>query len=490
MVMVMLVAAAESNGNHPVDYSSAFHRGRIRNESIEMRNAKFDFFHFPSPRYSMSGCKQTVSSEPSKISKGCVCHTKPHLPNTITLSNLSLSLSDEPMTKSRKRKAATASGLHSKAAAWRDVTVSLGDDGNNNNNNNNSASVDDVVNDASFYEDKNHYDDPALLRSSKDLEAVPGEQVAMFYGLQVIDGSQYTLTETNGTTQFRIVNEHEDQQAIDAAAAAGKDNNDNEDLKSKKSNKKGHGKVKDAVPETIQEPSPSADVATDQKASKKRKKKKKRSKKKDAPKKDANETTATATATSPTVLDLEQIQAMQNSWMVATAGVTVHERLCASLLQQEFWTPTPIQAAVLPAAVLGRRNIVGAAPTGSGKTLAFLLPIFQYLLLQKEEAATANDPVATTAAAEEATTDAPTLPIQALILTPTRELALQIHNEAEKLCKGNAGLITGGFAHAKQFRVLEKNRPAIIVATPGRLWELVRFKHFVRKVCVCICRRR
>jgi ATP-dependent RNA helicase DDX24/MAK5 len=184
--------------------------------------------------------------------------------------------------------------------------------------------------------------------------------------------------------------------------------------------------------------------------------------------------------------DPVQIQALQMSWTTATAGCQLHPVLAAALLQQSFWTPTPIQAAVLPAAIMGRRNIVGAAPTGSGKTLAFLLPICQYLLEQRD--------------AHEQHVQHDDTPhhhdkIQALIVTPTRELAMQIHAEAAKLLGTGAsrhsditntkttsvnhhltGLIVGGLAHAKQQRVLEKSRPPIIVATPGRLWELVRFR--------------
>jgi ATP-dependent RNA helicase DDX24/MAK5 len=214
------------------------------------------------------------------------------------------------------------------------------------------------------------------------------------------------------------------------------------------------------------------------------KKKKKRAKRKKKKKDDDDETTTDTAGASP-VMSLaeqedqaQQITALQFSWMSATAGVSLHLHLAASLLRQSFWTPTPIQAAVLPAAVLGRRNIVGAAPTGSGKTLAFLLPICQYLLEQRD--ANIDTPPATTVGK-----------IQALIVTPTRELAMQIHAEAAKLWAttesgGNnntvnknknhpeTGLIVGGLAHAKQQRVLEKSRPPIIVATPGRLWELVR----------------
>jgi ATP-dependent RNA helicase DDX24/MAK5 len=66
--------------------------------------------------------------------------------------------------------------------------------------------------------------------------------------------------------------------------------------------------------------------------------------------------------------------------------------------------------------------------------------------------------------------------LRALILVPTRELAIQVEAELLKVCLRSIGIrtIVGGFAEMKQRRVLEKERPAIVVATPGRLWELVR----------------
>ena len=164
---------------------------------------------------------------------------------------------------------------------------------------------------------------------------------------------------------------------------------------------------------------------------------------------------------------------MQQSWLIATGGVSLHYTLCKGLIRQNFYSPMPIQAATLPASVLGRRNIVGAAPTGSGKTLSFLIPVLQNLMEQQDErAATGLDDAA---AADSHG------PLQALILTPTRELALQIHQECDKLVPRQIGTIVGGLALAKQARVLNKHRPPIVVATPGRLWELVRL--FLRHEC-------
>lgn len=67
----------------------------------------------------------------------------------------------------------------------------------------------------------------------------------------------------------------------------------------------------------------------------------------------------------------------------------------------------------------------------------------------------------------------------ALILTPTRELAVQVKDHITDICKYtdiNVALIVGGLAHEKQERILKK-RPEIVVATPGRLWELINSKN-------------
>jgi superfamily II DNA/RNA helicase len=96
----------------------------------------------------------------------------------------------------------------------------------------------------------------------------------------------------------------------------------------------------------------------------------------------------------------------------------------------------------------------------AGKTLAFLLPVLQYLLERRDDETMSNDRT-----------------LQALILAPTRELAMQIHRECSDLVPGQIGTIVGGLAMSKQQRVLQKNRPPIIVGTVGRIWELV--SHFI-----------
>lgn len=94
-------------------------------------------------------------------------------------------------------------------------------------------------------------------------------------------------------------------------------------------------------------------------------------------------------------------------------------------------------------------------PNFAGKTLAYLLPILEYLLQNEEKHKLDRK-------------------LHALILAPTRELALQVQKECNKLLPGKCGSLVGGLATQKQERVLRKNKPPIIIATPGRLWEMVR----------------
>ncbi|KAI1316568.1 ATP-dependent RNA helicase [Mortierella claussenii] len=130
------------------------------------------------------------------------------------------------------------------------------------------------------------------------------------------------------------------------------------------------------------------------------------------------------------------------------------------LKKQKFTKPSPIQQEALPLG-LAQRDVVGVAETGSGKTLAFGLPIVQCLAQEAAFAAQNNTPLNES--------------LTALILTPTRELAIQVkdHLVAFTQFTGHHVVpIVGGMSIQKQTRQLDRN-PAIIVATPGRLWELI-----------------
>lgn len=123
----------------------------------------------------------------------------------------------------------------------------------------------------------------------------------------------------------------------------------------------------------------------------------------------------------------------------------------------EYTQPTPIQSQAIPAA-LGGRDLIGIAKTGSGKTAAFVWPMLVHIMDQA--ALQPNDgPIA-------------------LILAPTRELSLQIYNEAKKFGKVynmNVVCCYGGGSKWEQSKALEQGAE-IIVATPGRMIDMVKMK--------------
>ena len=118
-----------------------------------------------------------------------------------------------------------------------------------------------------------------------------------------------------------------------------------------------------------------------------------------------------------------------------------------------YVTPTPIQQATIPLVLRGR-DVLGCAQTGTGKTAAFALPILQNL-----QAKPVSGP----------------RPIRCLILTPTRELALQIWENFNLYGKGlrpRTAVIFGGVNQKPQEEALQRGAD-IVVACPGRLWDLM-----------------
>ncbi|KAG6868135.1 hypothetical protein C0993_007258 [Termitomyces sp. T159_Od127] len=178
--------------------------------------------------------------------------------------------------------------------------------------------------------------------------------------------------------------------------------------------------------------------------------------------------------------------------------LSLHPRLLKSLYLKGFVSPTPIQAASLPVA-LHCRDVVGIAQTGSGKTLAYGLPILHHLLSQPRPKLNTKRR------------------LRALILCPTRELALQVSShlnaslnfveqeqslsegsgvqdkELTKKVKGKVKIreelstpatkkspphvsvaaIVGGMSAQKQRRILDRGVD-VLVATPGRLWDIMQ----------------
>ena len=149
-------------------------------------------------------------------------------------------------------------------------------------------------------------------------------------------------------------------------------------------------------------------------------------------------------------------------------------RLTSALISSAFKQPTPIQAQVWPL-ILAGKDVVGVASTGSGKTLGFLLGALVYMCKKKGWLQKLDDPHFTPPApitsASPASSPQPAAPL-VLILSPTRELALQTFQIAQQACS-SLGLTTmslvGGPSIEGQLALLQSSPPDIVVATPGRL---------------------
>ena len=142
--------------------------------------------------------------------------------------------------------------------------------------------------------------------------------------------------------------------------------------------------------------------------------------------------------------------------------LNLHPQLKKAIDALGFTQMTPIQQKVLKYTLAGH-DAIGRAQTGTGKTAAFLISVINDLL---------NNPVQ-----EQRFRGEP----RALILAPTRELALQIESDAKSLTKfSNLHLVTllGGVDLDKQKKQLDANFVDIMVATPGRLIDFVEQKKF------------
>ncbi|MBN9379778.1 MAG: DEAD/DEAH box helicase [Chitinophagaceae bacterium] len=141
------------------------------------------------------------------------------------------------------------------------------------------------------------------------------------------------------------------------------------------------------------------------------------------------------------------------------------EPLVKAVQEEGYTTPTPIQAQAIPI-ILNRKDLLGCAQTGTGKTAAFAIPMLQLLC---EDAAGLKQDVPLRAQR----------PIKALILTPTRELAIQIGDSfaAYGRYTGMEHLVIfGGVPQNPQVHALRKGID-ILVATPGRLLDLMDQRH-------------
>lgn len=123
-----------------------------------------------------------------------------------------------------------------------------------------------------------------------------------------------------------------------------------------------------------------------------------------------------------------------------------------------FTEPTPVQAQAIPPALTGA-DVMATAQTGTGKTLAFLLPVLERLLKSSD-----SEPKAGAVA-----------PIRALVLTPTRELAIQISDAFTNLCANTglrAAVVVGGLSEQTQLNAMRRGAQ-LVIATPGRLEDFL-----------------
>ncbi|XP_069558396.1 probable ATP-dependent RNA helicase DDX59 isoform X1 [Brachyistius frenatus] len=161
----------------------------------------------------------------------------------------------------------------------------------------------------------------------------------------------------------------------------------------------------------------------------------------------------------------EQVQRIKQELGIETQGRDVRRpivefehcglptTLSGNLKKAGYETPTPVQMQMVPVGLTGR-DVIASADTGSGKTVAFLLPV----VVKALEKAAHRSPVA-------------------LILTPTRELAIQIERQAKELVmrlpNTRTALLVGGMPLPSQLHRL-KSSIKIVIATPGRLIEILK----------------
>ena len=153
---------------------------------------------------------------------------------------------------------------------------------------------------------------------------------------------------------------------------------------------------------------------------------------------------------------------------LAFDDLNLDSRIRAGLTTAGFTHCTPIQALTLPPALDGQ-DVAGQAQTGTGKTAAFLLVIFQQLLA-RERRGDDNNP-------------------RALVLAPTRELALQIHKDALLLGSATSlrfALAYGGVDYDKQRKTLQSGVD-VLIGTPGRIIDYFKQRVFnLRRIEVMV----
>jgi len=140
--------------------------------------------------------------------------------------------------------------------------------------------------------------------------------------------------------------------------------------------------------------------------------------------------------------------------MIDFSSLTLSPALRANLDKLGFEKPTPVQTESIPPAMEGR-DVVATAQTGTGKTLAFALPLLQRLISQQF---------------------GPKTGIKAVVLSPTRELAIQINESFGQLIAGTGvrtAVVVGGMDESRQLAKIRQGAH-IVIATPGRLCDFLQ----------------
>lgn len=159
------------------------------------------------------------------------------------------------------------------------------------------------------------------------------------------------------------------------------------------------------------------------------------------PSKGLHESTYIKNAAMPEAVNVREIQHKFNDF-------AIDEKLKQNIVKKGYVTPTPIQdQAIQP--ILEGKDVIGIAETGSGKTAAFLIPLINKIVLNRAQ--------------------------KALIIVPTRELAVQINDELKQLARFLSvfsSLTIGGASINRQIFDL-RNNPQIVIGTPGRIKDLI-----------------
>lgn len=195
----------------------------------------------------------------------------------------------------------------------------------------------------------------------------------------------------------------------------------------------------------------------------------------------------------------------------------IAEEILLGLKEHDLQHPLPIQLKALKATLLDDKHVLGAAQTGSGKTLAYAIPMLDRILRNAKKPCSIlkrkickhhhkkedfelidgqkvsvedmivdklsdiesdEDQAEVVYSSDSCDTDDSknyTCP-ESIVLVPTRELAFQVRDEINKICSHTeirTCCIIGGLSQDKQLRMLKKQRPQIIIATPGRLYDIV-----------------